>query len=223
MGAVETVVICAAGTGSRLGVGVPKCLVSIDGRSIIDRQLDLLADVPDLRVTVGFREELVVRHVAARRPDAIFVRNPDYQTTTTLDSLRQAVRHLDRPFLALDGDLLVEPTSFATFLTACEGGRPLIGITPASTDDAVFVTVDGDDDTTTVREFHRDRPTNREWSGPAYLDGEHLDRADGYVFQALIPWLPLRAQVVVTAEVDTPDDLARARDSVRAWEAASTS
>src|SRR5690606_7919343 len=60
VGAVETAVICAAGTGSRLGVGVPKCLISVDGRSIIDRQLDLLVDVPDVRVAVGYREDLVV-------------------------------------------------------------------------------------------------------------------------------------------------------------------
>ena len=67
MAPVATVVICAAGTGSRLGVGVPKCLVSIDGRSIIDRQLDLLEDVPEVRVTVGYREDLVVRHVVPAR------------------------------------------------------------------------------------------------------------------------------------------------------------
>ena len=214
--AVETIVICAAGTGSRLGVGVPKCLVSVDGRSIIDRQLDLVEDIPDLRVTVGYREDLVVRHVVSRRPDAIFVRNPDYHTTTTLHSLRRAVAHLDRPFVALDGDLLVEPGGFRSFLDACAGGAPLIGVTPATTDDAVFVTMADRDIVVTA--FHRDPPSSVEWSGPAFLRREHLRDSDGYVFEALIPWLPLNAHLLETAEIDTPDDLDRALKTVRRWE-----
>lgn len=211
--------ICAAGTGSRLGVGVPKCLVSVDGRSIIDRQLDLLDDVADVRVAVGFREELVVQHVIARRPDAIFVRNPDYQSTTTLDSLRRAVRHLDGYFIALDGDLLVEPESFRTFTSMCQPGTSLVGITPASTDDAVFVSVDDETDPARVTAFHRQPSSAFEWSGPAYLHGADLEASDGYVFEALVPRLPLRAQVLTTAEVDTPDDLERARQLVSGWDA----
>jgi choline kinase len=212
------VVICAAGTGSRLGVGVPKCLVSIDGRTIIDRQLDLLDDVPDIRVTVGYREDLVVRHVLARRPDAVFVRNPDYQTTATLTSLCRAVQHLDRPFVALDGDLLVRPRSFRSFLAACEAGAPLVGITPASTDDAVFVTVDDPDAPGQVVAFHRSPAAAFEWSGPAFFAREHLTNDRGYVYEAIEPHLPARAWVVEAAEVDTPDDLDRARAIIRRWD-----
>lgn len=220
MGAVETAVICAAGTGSRLGVGVPKCLISVDGRSIIDRQLDLLVDVPDVRVAVGYREDLVVRHVSARRPDAIFVRNDDYAGTTTLHSLRRAVAHLDRPFLAIDGDLLLEPRSFQGFLTACDAGAPLVGITRASTDDAVFVTVSDDGHPEEVTAFHRSPAAPWEWSGPAFLTRDHLATSDGYVYESLVPHLPLRSCPLIAAEVDTPDDLDRARSVVRAWEAA---
>jgi choline kinase len=216
--AVATVVIGAAGTGSRLGVGIPKCLVSVDGRSIIDHQLDLLADVPDVRVVVGYREEQVVRHVVARRPDAIFVRNPAYSSTTTLHSTRLAVRHLGgRPFLALDGDLLLEPESFGAFLDRCQReGAPLIGVCPAGTDEAVFVSR-GDDGAVTA--FHRQPRAEFEWCGPAYLAPEHLEGSDGYVYQALERFLPLSAQEVVAREVDTPGDLQRAQAALRAWSA----
>ena len=221
MAAVETVVICAAGTGSRLGVGVPKCLISVDGRSIIDRQLDLLEEVPEIRVTVGFREELVARHVSARRPDAIFVRNPDFRDTTTLASLRQAVAHLDRPFVALDGDLLVEPASFREFLTSCEAlGPPLIGVTPSSTDDAVFVTLsDGGDRGAVVEGFHRQPRNGARMERPG-LPCQGAPEPVGWLCldEALIPWLPLPASVMTTAEVDTQDDLDRLHDAVREWE-----
>jgi choline kinase len=209
-------VIGAAGTGSRLGVGIPKCLVSVDGRSIIDHQLDLLADVPDVRVVVGYREEQVLRHVVTRRPDAIFVRNPAYSSTTTLHSTVLAVRHLaGQPFLALDGDLILEPDSFAEFLERCEReGPPLLGVCRAATDEAVFVTRRGDG---AVTSFRRESPAAYEWSGPAYLLPEHLQGSDGYVYQALERFLPLPAQEVVAREVDTPGDLERAQAALRAW------
>ena len=208
--------IGAAGTGSRLGVGIPKCLVSVDGRSIIDHQLDLLDDVPDVRVVVGYREEQVVRHVVSRRPDAIFVRNPAYSSTTTLHSTLLAVRHLGgRPFLALDGDLLVEPDSFATFLQRCQReGPPLLGVCRSGTDEAVFVTRRGDG---AVTAFSRLPGAAYEWSGPAYVRPEHLAGSDGYVYQALERFLPLPAQEVVAREVDTPGDLERAQAALRAW------
>jgi choline kinase len=214
--AVETVVIGAAGTGSRLGVGIPKCLVSVDGRSIIDYQLDLLAGIPDLRIVVGYREEQVVRHVISRRPDAIFVRNPAYSTTTTLHSTVMAVRHLgNRPFLALDGDLLLEPASFEAFLARCaESGPPLLGICAAGTDEAVFVTREPGG---AISSFHRSPPSDYEWCGPAFLLPEHIQGSDGYVYEALERFLPLPAAEVVAREVDTPADLERARYALHAW------
>ena len=36
MQTVENVVIAAAGMGKRLGMGIPKALVDVDGRKIID-------------------------------------------------------------------------------------------------------------------------------------------------------------------------------------------
>jgi choline kinase len=213
---IETVVIGAAGTGSRLGVGIPKCLVSIDGRSIIDHQLDLLVDVPDVRIVVGYREEQVVRHVVSRRPDAIFVRNPAYSRTTTLHSTRLAVRHLgDRPFLALDGDLLLEPESFYGFLESCRRtGPPLLGICRSGTDEAVFVTRGAGG---LITSFRRTPSTEYEWCGPAFVLPRHLADSDGYVFEALERFLPLPAQEVVAREVDTPADLERARHALHGW------
>lgn len=216
MPAVDTVVIGAAGTGSRLGVGIPKCLVSVDGRSIIDHQLDLLAGLPDIRIVIGYREEQVVRHVISRRPDAIFVRNPAYSRTTTLHSTVLAVRHLgDHPFLALDGDLLLEPASFTAFLARCEeAGPPLLGICRAGTDEAVFVSRQADGD---ISAFHRSPPSDFEWCGPAFLRAEHLEGSEGYVYEALERFLPLPAAEVIAREVDTPADLERARDALHGW------
>ncbi len=45
MSFVKHVVIAAAGLGSRLGHGKPKCLVEIDEVSVLSHQLSLLSDV----------------------------------------------------------------------------------------------------------------------------------------------------------------------------------
>lgn len=211
MHAVDVAVVSAAGFGSRLGRDVPKALVPVAGRPIIDHQLDLLRDVPDVRIVVGFREEEVVRHVRALRPDAVFVRNPDFATTSTLQSVHRAVRHLHGPFLAIDGDLIIEPSSFRRFVERCSLGAPLVGVTAASSDDAVFIVGQHlSDGTVRVERFQRHPITELEWTGMAFLDHRHVRDENTFMFQALSPSLPLRGQMVRSVEVDTPGDLARA-------------
>ena len=43
-----SVVICCAGMGTRLGIGTTKALVKIAGKSIIQRQLEMLDEYDDL-------------------------------------------------------------------------------------------------------------------------------------------------------------------------------
>ena len=57
MSFIKHAIISAAGMGTRLGLNTPKCLLKFNGVSIIEHQLDLLRDVEDVRVVVGFMEE----------------------------------------------------------------------------------------------------------------------------------------------------------------------
>ncbi|MEV0637664.1 phosphocholine cytidylyltransferase family protein [Streptomyces sp. NPDC050619] len=61
-------VILAAGRGSRLGALTderPKCLVELDGRSLLDRQLDVLrqAGATEIAAVTGYRADQVAAHV----------------------------------------------------------------------------------------------------------------------------------------------------------------
>lgn len=221
MPAVDLAVIAAAGFGSRLGADVPKCLVRIDGRSIIERQLELLGDVREVRVVVGFKEVEVIEHVSAIRPDVIFVRNPHFARTQTIHSLRMAIHRRSGWFLAIDGDLVIEPSSFDRFLDACTRSEGLLGVGQAGTDDGVYVQTVGDiEEDLLVTGFSRDVPTELEWSGLAHLHTDHVRYGDRFVFESLQHHLPLSGAVIDAAEVDTPRDLRRAREIVRSWEAA---
>ena len=218
MPTVELAVIAAAGLGSRLGAEVPKCLVRIDGVSIIERQLALLEEVPEIRVVVGYREEAVIDLVSTIRPDTIFVRNPRFASTNTIHSLRLATQRRDGWFLALDGDLLIERHSFDRFLRACDDNEAVLGVGPSGTDDGVYVQTCGDlNDELLVTGFSRNSSTALEWSGLAHLHSDHIATGDRFVFQSLEPHLPMAAAVIDAAEVDTPRDLRRAREIVRGW------
>jgi choline kinase len=202
-------------------MNMPKCLVRVAGKPIIAWQLELLRPVPDVRIVVGFLEEAVIDCVRALRPDAIFVRNPHYASTSTLQSIALAARHLRRPFLILDGDLLLEPRSFHAFLDACRSGEPTLGVAPAHSEDAVYVTSgQGPDGTLWVDGFQRWPPTALEWTGLACLDASSIESRNCYVYELLERRLPLRAQVVQALEVDTSRDLERAqRVLASGWDA----
>lgn len=218
MPAVDLAVIAAAGLGSRLGAATPKCLVKIDGRTMIERQLELLVDVPEVRVIVGFRERDVMEHVTAIRPDAVFVRNPDFARTHTIHSLRRAVQHSSRWFLAIDGDLVIEPSSFDSFLTTCASADAVLGIGPSGTEDGVYVQTATIGRNLVVTSFSRERHSDYEWTGMAHLHSSHIAEGERFVFETLVDDLPMRAVAIDAAEVDTPQDLQRARNLVRSWE-----
>lgn len=212
MPAPRVAVISAAGLGSRLGMDMPKCLVSVLGVTVVERMLALLHDIPDVRVVVGFLEDRVVEHVRSLRDDVIFVRNPDYARTTTLQSIWRAVRHLQEPFLAIDGDLLLEEQSFRRFLARCaETEGALLGLSPAGTEEAVYVRAEPDPDGgLKVVGFQRQGRTELEWTGLALLTPELIEDEPRALFECLVPHLPLAGAVLGSLEVDTPADLERA-------------
>jgi len=107
-------VVLAAGDGGRLGLhtrSLPKPLVPVAGRPLIEYTLEALADagVTSAIVVTGHRE--VQLRVALRegpvRPDLTFVSNPDYHRGASL-SLRAARRLAgDEPFLLIMADHLI--------------------------------------------------------------------------------------------------------------------
>jgi len=103
--------ILAAGVGSRLvrvAQNRPKCLLTVGGRTLISRMLDLLESrgIEDITVITGYRADLVRREVADR---ARLVHNPFFHTTNSIASLWFAREHLEGDALITNGDLFFEP------------------------------------------------------------------------------------------------------------------
>lgn len=210
MSSVKHAVIAAAGLGSRLGHGKPKCLVEIDGVKILKHLLSLLKDVDDVRVVVGFEEKMVVSEIRSIRQDVLIVRNPGFRSTTTLHSYELGARYIKGDCLFLDGDMLIEPDSFEQFLTQCRPGIPRLGITETKTRDAVFTTVENG----MAAGFRRDDPTEFEWANISWLPTEFFsDIGNTAVYEHLRQYLPIEVGEVIAYEVDREQDLAQAQNN----------
>jgi choline kinase len=212
MQTVAHAVIAVAGLGSRLGHGKPKCLVEVAGRPILDWQLELLADVPDVRIVTGYLEHEVIETALRLRRDLTIVRNPAYRTTTTQQSYWLGARYLAEACLYLDGDIIFEPASFRAFLQAAATRTPLIGVTEAKTEQAVFAAVEpgATEPGLSVTGFSRTERSLWEWANVACLPPGMLQENGRDVFSRLALHTPLAAQAVECCEVDTEADLAQA-------------
>lgn len=124
-------IILAAGIGKRLDRirgGSPKCLIEIDGISLIERQIRLLRSVgiDDVTAVVGFKADRVRQRFGR---EINYVENPRYAETNTLYSL-WLTRHLwSRGFIVLNADVLFH-------------GQILIDLISARYDDALLVSYD---------------------------------------------------------------------------------
>ena len=203
-----TVIISCAGMGTRLGIGMPKALVNVDGKPMIIRQLEMLQDCSDVRIIVGFQADKVIETVKSFRKDVMFAFNYDYRTTGTAASFSKGLTGARTYVVALDGDLLVRPDDLEWVLNAEE---EVIGGTTPSTDNPVLMTLDREH---RVIEFSRERG-QLEWTGLAKMRTDRLTPGTGHVYQMLEPLMPLRAVEINTKEIDTVNDYENAVKWVR--------
>lgn len=201
---VKNAVICAAGLGSRLGLDTPKCLVKLGKHRLIYYLLDILKDVENVRIVVGFKEEEVIEYVRNIREDVVFVRNPEYSSTTNSYSLYLGSHDLNEPFITIDGDMIIDQKNFKIFVDAIDVNEDLIAITEAKTEDAVFAKID---DNNFITEFSRKPISKYEWSGIAYFAKFKVSKVGQYIYQEIEPKLPMKSVLMECWEIDTPGDL----------------
>jgi len=108
-------VILSAGQGKRLlplTADNPKCLLNIEGQSVIEWQIGELAKsgIDRVAVVAGYHadrvEQLLARHYDPRRVDVIY--NPTYSWADNLFSCWVARDEMCQDFVLLNGDTLFE-------------------------------------------------------------------------------------------------------------------
>ena len=214
MYAIEGAVIACAGIGSRLGMGLPKCMIEVGGRTVLSRLIDQLRPmVPRVHVVIGYREELITEYCALHHRDVVLVRNPEFRSTNTAHSLMLGSVGFSRKVLFVDGDLIIESASLTRFIKRAAREENLLGITRAKSSEAVFVSTRPalDGQSTEVERFHREPPGEREWANLFTAPPAILQQGDRYVYECLEAHLPIAAEELDLYEIDTPEDLAKAK------------
>ena len=145
-------VILAAGQGTRIRSvhgEHPKCLIEVDGSTILDHQLDALsmAGVNDVAIVVGYEKEQIISHVRARsltnnqrihfiESSAFAITNNIYSLWLVLDWLR------GDSFIVLNADVIFDPEILQSAV------RPYAPISmivdPLWRDETMKVTIEGD-------------------------------------------------------------------------------
>ena len=199
-----TVIICAAGMGTRLGIGTTKALVDIDGVPLILRQLNLLKNYDDIRIVVGFQAERLINVVKDYRTDIMFVFNYEYETTGVADSLRKGFLGARKHILSLDGDILINPYDFAAF-AAFEG--ECLAVTKITSAEPIKAKVEGD----VVKGLDKS-DGNMQWPGIAKIKMEKLKTKSPHVYDMVNEVLPLPAFQIRAREIDTQEDYENALD-----------
>jgi|SRR5690554_6209421 len=207
MSAVKHAVLSAAGIGSRLGLGKPKCLVEIHNRSLLSYHLERLENIENIWLVVGYQEDDVIEHAISLRRDIIITRNSDYAKTNTLQSIFRVSRHLKERFLAIDADTVVDNQTFSRFMQATERHEYLIAVSDYTTAEGVRVKLHNGQ----VTEFNRENQDPYEWAGIALLGPQMVVDKPIFVYQALTPFLPLPAFKINAFDIDTTSDLDMAR------------
>ena len=123
--AVTRAVILSAGQGRRLlplTENLPKCLLEVGGRTVLQRQIETLLQggVGGVAVVAGYNAAMVRAHLREAFPrqqgsiEVIF--NPFYEVADNLASCWMARAAMRGDFLLLNGDTLFEPALLATAL-----------------------------------------------------------------------------------------------------------
>lgn len=206
----KSVVISCAGIGSRLGLGLTKALVQINGNSLISWQLKLFKDVEDVRVVIGFQGAEIIEEVRKYRDDVIFCYNHRYFETKTGASYYLGARHANRETLEWDGDLLVHPEDVKKLLNT-EGEFLCYG--DISSEDVVCVHTNEQGD---VIDFSRENG-DFEWTGPACMDKKHLTYNSQNVYNMFEPLCPMKGIKVRAYDIDTYNDYLRVQEITKDW------
>ncbi|MGN7205179.1 sugar phosphate nucleotidyltransferase [Pedobacter sp. SAFR-022] len=97
----KDIIILAAGIGSRLRPltdEIPKCMVKVNGRPIIERILTQIADSSiekNIFVVTGYKEDVLKSFITALGIPVTFIENTDYNSTNNMFSLNLALKKTD--------------------------------------------------------------------------------------------------------------------------------
>lgn len=116
---IHTAVILAAGRGTRLEEMtefLPKCLIEVHGKSLLERMLDQLNEngFKKVIIVVGYKSEKIVERIGFcyKNIHLTYVENKYWETTNNVLSLYLAENSIKEDFILLESDLILADQAF---------------------------------------------------------------------------------------------------------------
>lgn len=126
-------ILINAGQGSRLlplTLHTPKCLVEVNGRSILDHQIEALhaAGVTRIEVVGGYRAAQIREHLARHYdPQQVGLTiNPFWSVASSIGSVWAVREYLDQPFVLVNGDTIFDASVFQQAIRDMRPGVNLV-------------------------------------------------------------------------------------------------
>lgn len=232
---VQTVIL-AAGMGTRLARPHPKPMTELqDGRTIMQQQVENLREEfgKKLRLTIviGFKLEMILEHM----PNASFVYNENFDQTNTSKSLLKALRNSGKGgVLWMNGDVVFDPAMLQYLRPYVKNDTSIIAVDTSSvSDEEVKYTVD---DAGYINKLSKEIDSDvalGEAIGINYISSKdkkklvkrltEVDEQEYFeggieltIVNDGVKYLPVDISDFYAVEVDFPDDLVRANESVSA-------
>lgn len=143
-----SIIFLLAGNGKRIKdiTKNPKCLLKINNKTIIDRNLSLLKELKIRNVTLvlGFKNNLIKKEIAKHKLNFnfSFVYNKNYNRCGNSYSLLQGLKSVCTKSLIFDGDLVFSKKILENFLIYGQKSSFLIGKTSIKNIECAKVLVD---------------------------------------------------------------------------------
>lgn len=123
--------ILAAGLGTRLAPltdSIPKCLVPVNGKPILFKQIDNLTSngISEITIVSGYKAEILAKEVRAYCPHARIIENTDYMNNNNMYSAYMAREAMGGDgFLMMNADVFFDPQVISSLL-ACTAPSAIV-------------------------------------------------------------------------------------------------
>lgn len=198
----KVVIIAAAGKGNRLGAGVPKCLVEVNGHAIFEYLLKAFYWADEIRMVVGYKADEVRKKVSAVNSKVKFILNEEYASTTTLQSNYLGGLDVGEKALFIDGDMIISRATSEMLNKMYEIGEEFVGVATDISEQPVYTGVENGK----VVWFSYDRKSDYEWANVALIDTRRLEYLHTHFYVQIEKLIPLKSVEIERLEIDTPSD-----------------
>ena len=106
-------VILASGMGKRLNKKLPKCLVNINDKTLLERILNFSKEFDKVIIVGGYKVNLLKKIIKNQnRKNIYLINNKDYKTTNMVESFFKAYNKVNQDVIISYSDIIFDSSLF---------------------------------------------------------------------------------------------------------------